>query len=124
MSLPVNRSDADTAEENRRPEGNFCDEHAFGPIGMRTGNRTKQATRRAPPGRRRAQRGLGQPENHVRPAAPPAPAPAPAPAAQSREKRAGGPQDRALYGCACGVAFQAPVSASVRCPHCGDPQAW
>jgi hypothetical protein len=43
---------------------------------------------------------------------------------ENRERRTGGPQDQALYICRCGSAFQAVVSASVRCPHCGDPQAW
>ena len=43
---------------------------------------------------------------------------------ENRELRSGGPQDQALYICRCGSAFQAVVSASVRCPHCGDPQAW
>jgi hypothetical protein len=43
---------------------------------------------------------------------------------EERERRTGGPQDRALYTCRCGSAFQAPVSASVRCPHCGEAQAW
>jgi len=44
--------------------------------------------------------------------------------ALARAQRAGGPEDRALYGCACGTHFTADVSASVRCPHCGDEQAW
>jgi len=44
--------------------------------------------------------------------------------AEDRARRSGGPQDRALYVCRCGSAFQAPVTASVRCPHCGEPQAW
>ena len=39
-------------------------------------------------------------------------------------RRAGGPEDRALYLCACGAAFTAPVSTSVGCPTCGDDQAW
>jgi hypothetical protein len=39
-------------------------------------------------------------------------------------RRGGGPQDRALYECACGTAFTAPVSTSVGCPHCGSGQAW
>jgi hypothetical protein len=43
---------------------------------------------------------------------------------EERERRIGGPQDSALYVCRCGSAFQASVTASVRCPHCGDPQAW
>ncbi len=39
-------------------------------------------------------------------------------------RRAGGPEDRALYACACGHAFKAPVSTSVGCPRCGARQAW
>ena len=39
-------------------------------------------------------------------------------------RRAGGPQDRALYECGCGAAFTAAVSTSVGCPHCGCDQAW
>jgi hypothetical protein len=39
-------------------------------------------------------------------------------------RRAGGPQDRALYECDCGATFVAPVSTSVGCPHCGCGQAW
>ncbi|HVL94329.1 MAG TPA: hypothetical protein VM266_00570 [Solirubrobacteraceae bacterium] len=39
-------------------------------------------------------------------------------------RRAGGPQDRALYTCGCGFAFTAAVSTSVGCPHCGAGQAW
>jgi hypothetical protein len=46
-------------------------------------------------------------------------------AAPPRNLRHGGPcQDRALYSCGCGYAFDAPVSTSVDCPHCGDRQAW
>jgi hypothetical protein len=43
---------------------------------------------------------------------------------QRRERAAPGPEDRALYVCRCGSAFAAHVSASVRCPHCGETQAW
>ena len=32
--------------------------------------------------------------------------------------------DRALYTCQCGYVFEAPVSTSVGCPHCGGTQAW
>jgi hypothetical protein len=39
-------------------------------------------------------------------------------------RRAGGPEDRALYQCPCGTAFTATVSTSVGCPHCGDAQTW
>jgi hypothetical protein len=44
--------------------------------------------------------------------------------ALSRAKRSGGPEDRALYQCDCGHAFQAEVSTSVPCPECGTSQAW
>lgn len=46
-------------------------------------------------------------------------------AAETRDaRRGGGPQDRALYSCACGYAFKATVTTSVDCPHCGVEQAW
>jgi hypothetical protein len=48
----------------------------------------------------------------------------PPPAPQARELAAGGPQDRAAYTCSCGYAFEAPVSTTVGCPHCGGTQAW
>jgi hypothetical protein len=43
---------------------------------------------------------------------------------QRRERATPGPEDRALFSCRCGSVFQAPVTASVGCPHCGEPQAW
>jgi hypothetical protein len=46
------------------------------------------------------------------------------PVAQQRERRAGGPEDTARYHCHCGFVFDAAVSASVACPHCGGAQAW
>lgn len=48
----------------------------------------------------------------------------PALTAERRMRRAGGPQDTALYGCGCGYVFDAPVSTSVSCPHCAASQAW
>jgi hypothetical protein len=36
----------------------------------------------------------------------------------------GAPEDRALYRCGCGHAFQADVTASVGCPRCGTGQPW
>jgi hypothetical protein len=33
-------------------------------------------------------------------------------------------QDRAVYSCSCGYVFDAAVSTSVDCPHCGHTQAW
>ena len=45
--------------------------------------------------------------------------------APSRERRHGGPiEDRALYTCECGYAFEALVTTSVGCPHCSRTQAW
>jgi hypothetical protein len=41
-----------------------------------------------------------------------------------RAREAGGPIDRAQYSCDCGYVFQADVSTSVACPHCGHDQAW
>lgn len=59
---------------------------------------------------------------HVVPA--PEPRPEPMHPAERRMRDAGGPDDRACYSCRCGFFFEAPVSASVRCPHCDDVQAW
>jgi hypothetical protein len=47
-----------------------------------------------------------------------------APNAWQRRRIAGAPQDRALYSCGCGFQFEAAVSTSVGCPHCGATQAW
>jgi hypothetical protein len=44
--------------------------------------------------------------------------------AARRVRDAGGPLDRASYGCACGYRFTAEVSTTVACPHCGAAQAW
>jgi rubrerythrin len=43
---------------------------------------------------------------------------------ERRWREAGGPEDRALYGCSCGYVWQTTVSASVSCPVCGATQAW
>jgi hypothetical protein len=64
------------------------------------------------------------------PSAAPAAEPEPAPAAEDdlfderRLRASGGPNDRAQYACACGFVWEADVSASVACPHCGAAQAW
>ncbi len=68
---------------------------------------------------------------------PPAPAPAPtkvrppAAVATSDVRRESGTcsgrpltNDAAMYHCQCGFVFEAPVSTSVGCPHCGGTQAW
>jgi hypothetical protein len=44
--------------------------------------------------------------------------------AEKRARESGGPEDRAFYTCSCGYAFEASVSTSVTCPHCGTAQAW
>ena len=44
--------------------------------------------------------------------------------AEQRVREAGGPVDRASYSCSCGMLFQAKVSTTVLCPHCGAAQAW
>ena len=43
---------------------------------------------------------------------------------RERNQRANVSQDAALYSCACGYVFKAPVTTSVGCPHCGSAQAW
>jgi hypothetical protein len=44
--------------------------------------------------------------------------------AVERVREAGGPVDRAFYTCGCGCLFEAEVSTTVACPHCGVGQAW
>jgi hypothetical protein len=43
---------------------------------------------------------------------------------EDRVRRAGGPEDQAMYTCDCGYVFEAAVTASVTCPHCQAEQAW
>jgi hypothetical protein len=56
--------------------------------------------------------------------APPAPVPSDDLADERRMRESGGPDDRAVYTCSCGYVFEADVSTSVTCPHCGTGQAW
>jgi hypothetical protein len=44
--------------------------------------------------------------------------------AERRIRESGGPDDNALYNCSCGFVFEASVSTTVSCPHCGALQAW
>jgi hypothetical protein len=44
--------------------------------------------------------------------------------AERRHRASVAPEDTAHYGCSCGYQFQAAVSTSVACPHCGTAQAW
>jgi hypothetical protein len=44
--------------------------------------------------------------------------------AAQRRRREPAPEDHALYSCQCGFVFEAAVSTSVGCPHCGGSQAW
>ena len=47
------------------------------------------------------------------------------PTPRSPRKRSGGPlEDTAVYSCQCGYVFEASVSTTVGCPHCGHTQAW
>jgi hypothetical protein len=43
---------------------------------------------------------------------------------ERKTRDAGGPQDSALYRCACGHQFAGNVSTHVACPRCGTDQAW
>ena len=43
---------------------------------------------------------------------------------ERRMRESGGPDDRAMYTCSCGYVFEAGVTTSVTCPHCGTGQAW
>jgi hypothetical protein len=43
---------------------------------------------------------------------------------ERRLRQSGGPDDHATYACTCGYVFDAAVSTSVACPHCGTGQAW
>jgi hypothetical protein len=44
--------------------------------------------------------------------------------AERRHRASVAPEDNAHYACSCGFSFQAAVSTSVCCPHCGTGQAW
>jgi rubrerythrin len=79
----------------------------------------RQATRRTAPGtRRRHPTRLPDAPKPVPPAEPAAVR------ASRRVRESGGPEDRAFYTCSCGYAFEADVTTSVACPHCGTTQAW
>ncbi len=41
-----------------------------------------------------------------------------------RVENAGQSLDLACYSCECGYVFEAQVSTTVDCPHCGAGQAW
>ena len=78
---------------------------------------THTTSRRKPVARRRGRAA------HA-PARPSGPVVSPGVAATVSAQRGGGPQDSALYQCACGCRFHAAVSTSVGCPACGGGQAW
>jgi hypothetical protein len=44
--------------------------------------------------------------------------------AERRHRASVAPEDTAHYSCSCGYQFQASVTTSVCCPHCGTGQAW
>jgi predicted RNA-binding Zn-ribbon protein involved in translation (DUF1610 family) len=41
-----------------------------------------------------------------------------------RSREAAKPEDVGTYTCPCGFQWEAAVSTSVDCPHCGASQAW
>jgi hypothetical protein len=43
---------------------------------------------------------------------------------EQRTREAEGSEDVATYTCTCGFHWEAPVSTSIACPHCGAGQAW
>jgi hypothetical protein len=107
--------------------------------------RLAERTRHLAPGKRAARRGhpparLTRTEEHrlaITSAAEEAPdagdpgrpsptasSPAPIDTPERLARASGGPQDHALYQCSCGYVFDANVSTSVHCPHCGHTQAW
>jgi hypothetical protein len=82
-----------------RADRNFGSPHAYVEAEMNTRTRTDDTTaRRTAPRRTRG--------------------------GERRTREAGGPQDRALYRCACGHQFSTSVSTSVTCPRCGADQSW
>jgi len=76
----------------------------------------QRSTLRPRPGRRAVWRATVTDAEIAPPQQPPAP--------HARERAAGGPEDLAAYRCSCGYVFEAPVSTTVGCPHCGGTQAW
>ncbi len=67
---------------------------------------------------------LRRAHRHERNELPAAPVDEPDLADERRARESGGPEDHAMYTCTCGYVFQAKVSTSVACPHCGAGQAW
>jgi hypothetical protein len=77
----------------------------------------RRGSRKAPPS--------GAADNHLSRHGAERPAGTIEPEGSPRERRHGGPvEDRALYTCECGYAFEALVTTSVGCPHCTRTQAW
>ena len=54
----------------------------------------------------------------------PAPRPEPVHSAERRYRAASRPDDRAVFTCGCGYLFEARVTTTMPCPHCGEMQAW
>jgi hypothetical protein len=63
-------------------------------------------------------------ERPVEPVARPARAHPPAEPTPTERRDVDPTEDTAVYNCGCGMVFEAPVSTSVGCPHCGASQAW
>jgi hypothetical protein len=89
----------------------------------RHGSRDASTTTRRPSGPQRGRRSESSRVGSA-PAAIERPGNAPRDEATRRVREAGGPVDQGFYSCSCGLMFEAPVSTTVSCPHCGDSQAW
>jgi hypothetical protein len=76
------------------------------------------------PRRHRPKHQAATAHKHKRATEPTPPAGQPRDIAVERVRAAGGPLDEASYVCECGFLFAAPVSTTVRCPHCSAEQAW
>ncbi len=83
----------------RRRAGSFRDRHSAAPAASTADSPAETATHGAEPA----------PRDDATPA---------------RRRQHGPVEDNALYSCHCGFVFEAAVSTTVACPHCGDGQAW
>jgi hypothetical protein len=83
--------------------------------------RTSTESRRSAPERRPHRT---TPPRPAEAATPPAAPQAEGLSAETRLRASGGPDDHASYQCSCGFVFDADVTTSVACPHCGTSQAW
>ena len=87
--------------------------------------RAKRGASRIRRRRNAAAAGGAQAAAGATPVTPNGAAPASGAVANGRQFREDLPdEDHAIYTCECGYVFEADVSTSVGCPHCGRHQAW